>query len=176
MEETKYLISEMAKKVEVETHVLRYWEEELKLPVRRNEIGHRYYTPEDVERFKEIKKLKEKGLQLRAIKTVLYDEKNNKVIPVEKQFTGGDDKIQRLQMLLKHMIKEAIKESGTELVEELRTLLTKELDYQFRLFGEEEDSRYKESVKREEEHYKKIDELLRSTMQKETKRKKHSLF
>ena len=34
------LISEAAKQVEVETHVLRYWEEELQLPIKRNNMGH----------------------------------------------------------------------------------------------------------------------------------------
>ena len=54
-----YLISDAAKQVQVETHVLRYWEEELKLPIKRNEQGHRYYTKEDVDRFMEIKNMKE---------------------------------------------------------------------------------------------------------------------
>ena len=42
------LISDAAKQVKVESHVLRYWEEELHLPIKRNELGHRYYTKEDV--------------------------------------------------------------------------------------------------------------------------------
>ena len=29
----------------------RYWEEELELPIKRNELGHRYDTEEDVETF-----------------------------------------------------------------------------------------------------------------------------
>lgn len=33
------LISDAAKEVKVESHVLRYWEEELHLPIRRNELG-----------------------------------------------------------------------------------------------------------------------------------------
>lgn len=67
------LISDAAKEVKVESHVLRYWEEELHLPIKRNELGHRYYTKEDVERFKEIKSMKERGLQLKAIKMILRD-------------------------------------------------------------------------------------------------------
>ncbi|MCM1091448.1 MAG: helix-turn-helix domain-containing protein [Butyrivibrio sp.] len=67
------LISDAAKEVQVESHVLRYWEEELKLPIKRNELGHRYYTEEDVERFKQIKSMKERGLQLKAIKMILKD-------------------------------------------------------------------------------------------------------
>ena len=46
-----YMISDAAKNVKVEAHVLRYWEEELKLPVRRNEMGHRFYTEEDIKLF-----------------------------------------------------------------------------------------------------------------------------
>ena len=54
-EKTIYYISEAAKKVQVESHVLRYWEEELKLPIKRNEMGHRYYTEQDVRQLQEIK-------------------------------------------------------------------------------------------------------------------------
>ena len=71
MKQEMLLISEAAKRVEVETHVLRYWEEELQLPIKRNEMGHRYYTMEDVQRFREIKQLKEQGLQLKAIRTII---------------------------------------------------------------------------------------------------------
>ena len=48
MEETRYLISDAAAKVAVEAHVLRYWEEELELAISRTELGHRYYTEEDI--------------------------------------------------------------------------------------------------------------------------------
>lgn len=76
MEEKKiYLISDASRKVAVESHVLRYWEEELKLPVKRNELGHRYYTEEDIMEFQEIKKLKEQGLQLKAIRMILKNGK-----------------------------------------------------------------------------------------------------
>ena len=37
MEQIRYLISDAAKQVEVESHVLRYWEEELDIPIKRNE-------------------------------------------------------------------------------------------------------------------------------------------
>ena len=75
MEQARYLISDAAKKVEVESHVLRYWEEELEIPIKRNELGHRYYTQDDVECFREIKSLKEQGLQLKAIRMILKDGK-----------------------------------------------------------------------------------------------------
>ena len=84
MEKDMYLISETAKLVGVESHVLRYWEEELKLPIRRNELGHRYYTREDVEQFREIKKLKQQGLQLKAIRTVLTDSTLQVMVPIRE--------------------------------------------------------------------------------------------
>lgn len=72
MEKT-YLISDAAKQVQVETHVLRYWEEELGLPIKRNKLGHRYYTSSDVDFFKEVKKMKDTGLQLKAIRMYMKD-------------------------------------------------------------------------------------------------------
>ena len=71
MGEIRYMISETAKQVDVEAHVLRYWEEELSLPIDRNEMGHRYYTEDDISLFKNIKELKEQGFQLKAIKMLL---------------------------------------------------------------------------------------------------------
>lgn len=71
MNDTIYYISEASKKVEVEPHVLRYWEDELKLAIKRNEMGHRCYTEKDIETLRRIKQLKEQGLQLKAIRTVL---------------------------------------------------------------------------------------------------------
>ena len=76
-------ISDAAKEVKVESHVLRYWEEELHLPIKRNELGHRYYTEEDVERFKQINGMKERGLQLKAIKMILRDGKLDMLVPKE---------------------------------------------------------------------------------------------
>ena len=38
MGEVRFMISEAAKKVHVESHVLRYWEEELGLSIGRTEI------------------------------------------------------------------------------------------------------------------------------------------
>ena len=71
MNDTVYYISEASKKVDVEPHVLRYWEDELKLPIERNEMGHRCYKEKDIETMRRIKQLKEQGLQLKAIRVVL---------------------------------------------------------------------------------------------------------
>lgn len=73
MGEVHYMISEAAKRVNVETHALRYWEEELNLPIGRTEMGHRYYTEEDIQLFHCIKELKEQGILLKDLKVLIPD-------------------------------------------------------------------------------------------------------
>lgn len=80
------MISDTARKVDVEAHVLRYWEEELEIPIARNEMGHRYYTPDDIVLLKNIKELKEQGFQLRAIKILLPQLVEQKNEGIEKFF------------------------------------------------------------------------------------------
>ena len=77
MDEVHYLISDASRKVDVEAHVLRYWEEELELAIPRNEMGHRYYTDFHIRLFKQVKNLKEKGYQLKAIKHALEQIKKD---------------------------------------------------------------------------------------------------
>ena len=99
MEKT-YLISDAAKQVQVETHVLRYWEEELGLPIKRNKLGHRYYTGEDVELFREVKKMKDKGIQLKAIRMYMKDGKiipesvvvkETQIVPIHTELTQNSE-------------------------------------------------------------------------------------
>lgn len=209
-EKTIYYISEAAKKVQVENHVLRYWEEELQLPIKRNEMGHRYYTEQDVQQLQEIKALKEQGLQLKAIRMVLFKTSEDQVsdditenrrdklmemvkerveektkekeemlmnrphkyvvalsndtkdtVIKEQQSADTDmDKSQkaaRLQYLLQHMITEAVRTANRELCTEVKDSILKELDYQFRM----QEERDEEHWKQEEEHYRKIDEMIR---------------
>ena len=48
MAEIHYLISDASKKVDVEAHVLRYWEEELELPIPRNDMKIRMIWDTDI--------------------------------------------------------------------------------------------------------------------------------
>ena len=66
-----YTVAETVKLTGVKSYVLRYWEDELSLPIRRNELGHRCYTQDDIQLFLNIKELKNRGLQLRAIHDLL---------------------------------------------------------------------------------------------------------
>lgn len=88
MSQEYYLIKEAAAKVGVESHVLRYWEEELKMDIHRNAMGHRYYTDKDIEVLSNVKELKKKGLQLRAVRD--YLEKRRQQIAKGGADSGTD--------------------------------------------------------------------------------------
>ena len=79
MGEVRFMISEAAKQVEVETHVLRYWEEELGLTIGRTEMGHRYYTNDDIQLFRCIKKLKDEGMLLKDLKPLIPELKETRL-------------------------------------------------------------------------------------------------
>ena len=104
MDEVHYLISDASKKVDVEAHVLRYWEEELELDIPRNEMGHRYYTDLHIRLFRQVKNLKEKGYQLKAIKHAL-----NQVL--KKKEKG---QVQLTDEILERDMDKALRELKTE--------------------------------------------------------------
>ena len=182
-----YLISDAAKQVQVETHVLRYWEEELGLPIKRNKLGHRYYTEGDVDFFKEVKKMKDSGIQLKAIRMYIKDGKIiseperinvTQIVPIHAEILQDSGEVEemvsaeiteedkeekslRLQFLLKQFIKEAVQDSNQEMYNQMKDTIIKELDYQFRTQEEREDKREENRIEREEKHYRQIDELLR---------------
>ena len=83
--ETRYSISDTAKQLEVEAHVLRYWEVELGLHIERNAQGHRFYTPDDVKLLLHIKDLKEQCAGLRCNEKYLfyYTQKRQGYIEME---------------------------------------------------------------------------------------------
>lgn len=87
MNEPVYTISQASSLVGKKSYVLRYWEEELAIPIARNELGHRYYTGNDIQLFLNIKELQKRGLQLRAIKSLIpklyYQEPGSQDSPVK---------------------------------------------------------------------------------------------
>ncbi len=185
----RYMISDAAKLVDVETHVLRYWEEELELSILRNEMGHRYYTEGDINLFRNIKILKERGFQLKAVKTLvpkLKDcsvDKLHELLPLETELTYpviennhsvkefdnkamevstkmpanslSNDKMQQFQNIIKGIVSEALMENNFELGKEVGGRVSesvlKEMDYLIKVQDE-----------REEERFKKLDELVRT--------------
>ena len=75
--EKRYTVRQAVTMTGVKSYVLRYWEEELDLRIGRNELGHRFYTPFDIQLFLKINELKNRGLQLKAIRTLIPQEARN---------------------------------------------------------------------------------------------------
>lgn len=69
--EKKYSISEVARITRYESHVLRYYEKEFDLKIPRNESNHRYYTYKEIETFRYIKSLQDKGFTNKQIKLIM---------------------------------------------------------------------------------------------------------
>lgn len=169
MEEQRYLISDAAKMVAVEAHVLRYWEEELELAIGRTELGHRYYTRENIETFRNIKELKEKGLQLKAIKVILkgleqkkQEAASNRIKedfeqqeePIQTSLTVVEDntkKLQQFEELVAGIVDKVVKENNEKLQEEIESTFSREMDYFLHM-----------QEVREEERYRKLDEAIRA--------------
>lgn len=179
MNEIRYIISDAAKKVSVEPHVLRYWEEELDLKIPRNEMGHRYYREQDIEMLKMIKQLKDKGFQLRAIKMEVEAlegaENPVEIIPLPKPEENTDytlanqpeddaspetadmeheERMRQFRMIMSDIIGQAIRENNQDLStavsSDVSETVVKEMDYLVR-----------EKEGKEEARYQKLDELIR---------------
>ena len=181
MSETHYLISDASKKVDVESHVLRYWEEELEMNIPRNEMGHRYYTDFHIRLFKQIKELKEKGYQLKAIKAALaktLDAEGESVAPTdileedvvsalrecaeqEKMDPGeitelmNREKAEQFKDFLTQMIGQAIEENNEKLSQDISCLVKQRLAGELELL-------LQESGQKEEERFRLLDETIRS--------------
>lgn len=74
MDEKLYSVSEAVRLIGVESHVLRYWEEELNIPIQRTSLGHRTYSEKNIETFRQVKDWKQKGIQLKAIRLLLEEK------------------------------------------------------------------------------------------------------
>ena len=184
--EKRYMISDASKMVDVESHVLRYWEEELLIEIPRNEMGHRYYTNFHIELMKKVKDLKERGFQLKAIRMLVPElcdgrEDNMDTLAIMKEELGGVEeiksqnadvqtqkqpsKMEQFEAIIGNIVSKALKENNAELGKEVSEHVSdnviKEIDYMMRLQDE-----------REEERFRKFDEILRNY---QTGRKEMSL-
>ena len=181
MDQVRYMIKDAAKLVEVESHVLRYWEEEMELPIARNEMGHRYYTEDDIQLLKHIKKLKERGYQLKAIKMDITDKTETsdrtqtppkeEIVPREpareKQevLHSNAEKMQQFQSILSKALGQAIRENqeclGKDIGGRVAEQVTKEMNYQFRVQEEQQEA-----------YFRKLDERIQNVKKKNAKMKK----
>ena len=182
MGEVHYMISEAAKRVNVETHVLRYWEEELSLSIGRTEMGHRYYTEDDIQLFCCIKELKEQGIQLKELKGLIPDmlrtrdklklQKEPKEDPTvsnsvseEQLDMASNASLEKIQLQIEEIFQHAMLENNKILEESVSQSISqaiiKEMNYLFQAQDRQDEDRYK-----------KLDHLIRQqqTYRKESAR------
>ena len=197
--EKRYIISDAAKIIDVESHVLRYWEEELEIEIPRNEMQHRYYTDYYIELFKKVKELKENGFQLKAIKMLLPDlmsdkpdsnvdelirkvgettlsEKEEKtdeisqVGEIESQKTSDfGNKMEQFQMIISEAVSSALKDSTTSRGRDVSDMVS---DHVIK----EMDYMLQLKEQREEERFRKLDATIRSCQVNNKSKKKRGLI
>ena len=182
MDKLRYMISDAANLVNVEAHVLRYWEEELELNIPRNEMGHRYYTKENIQQFLKIKELKEQGYQLKAIKMVVHNGKNPEeaaalatstqpaasawqgqaAVNGSSGYVSAEEKMAQFRLLMSEIVREAMEDNnqalGKEVGESVGDRVLKEMNYLMR-----------EQDEQEEERFRKLDEAIRELHGKKLK-------
>ena len=184
MDNVRYMISDAANLVNVESHVLRYWEDELDLQIPRNEMGHRYYTEENLREFQKIKEWKEQGYQLKAIRILVHEERMKNMAgaagakkaagtqlvasePIHKteiqntaRSTG--DKLEQFQEMMTAIVRTALEENtealGQEVGRHVEDKVIKEMNYLMR-----------EQDEQEEERFRKLDEAIRELHGKKIK-------
>lgn len=152
MENKRYIISEASAKTGLEPHVLRYWEDELGIEIERNELGHRYYSAQQLELLSKVKEMKQRGFQLKAIKSELLG--SNEVAVVEK-VSPDENKLEQFKAIIGSIVTQSLRENnvvlGGEISDTVSTKVLKEMDYLMRMREEAE-----------EERYKRLDETIRS--------------
>lgn len=173
------MISEAAKQVEVESHVLRYWEEELGLTIGRTEMGHRYYTRDDIQLFCCIKKLKDEGMLLKDLKPLIPELQATRLkmkgtkenSPAESQPpqssaaketlpAGSSEVVIPIRQL--DQVRSLLGEVLTEVVTENNKILKKDISEAVTADVINEMDRLMQSKERQqEEHFRKLDCLIR---------------
>lgn len=151
-----YTISEAAKLMNVEPHVLRYWEDELNLTIARNSMGHRIYTDDDLKTFKSIQHLKSNHISLKDIRAQLPAASmtppsvcsgGNEIAKTSDAPNSGE-KMTQFKAILTNIIKDAMSENSKQISEDVSSKVSnnvrKEIDFLIRQQEEAEEARFKE--------------------------------
>ena len=73
MGEVHYMISEAEKRVDVKADELEQWEENYQLSIGRTEMGHQFYTEDDIQLLRCIKELRDNGVRDKDIAHLVPD-------------------------------------------------------------------------------------------------------
>jgi DNA-binding transcriptional MerR regulator len=88
MQKRKFRIGELAKKLELERFVVRFWEKEFNIKTKRSQGSQRFYDENDLKKFEMIKRLLyEEGFTIVGAKKRLKEKlslKNESIIASQK--------------------------------------------------------------------------------------------
>src|SRR5438105_12702408 len=88
MQKRKFRIGELAKKLELERFVVRFWEKEFIIKTKRSQGSQRFYDENDLKKFEQIKRLLyEEGYTIQGAKKKLKEKqsyKNDTIIASQK--------------------------------------------------------------------------------------------
>lgn len=98
MQKRKFRIGELAKQLQLERFVIRFWEKEFNLKTDRSTGGQRFYDETDMAIFTLIKELLyNQGFTISGAKLKLKDFKQKKNIIASSKTTMNDQEIQELK-------------------------------------------------------------------------------
>lgn len=106
-----YSIGEAAKKLQISTRTLRFYEEkDLVRPAYTEENGYRFYEKDQIRQLELILFLKELGFSLKQIKMLIQDEHGNQSVELllKEQYQENQQKIEEIskkQAQIKHLQK-----------------------------------------------------------------------
>lgn len=178
-----FMIKDATKKLDIEAHVLRYWEEELGIDIKRNSMGHRYYDEKDIKLFEEIKRLRNDGVPLKQIKESIdrarkvrtehekeeehkcgenqNEDKTDGLVACDKKEIIEEEnsnivdfKYAQMQTIMNKIVACAFKENKSVITNAIRSEVTTDVMRQM-------DVLLKEREEREEERFRKLDECMR---------------
>ena len=85
MEERHFRIGQLAKELNVERFVIRFWEKEFQLSSHRSSGGQRFYIQKDLDTFKLIKQLLyERGFTIAGAKKFLFTKTKDPYLASQK--------------------------------------------------------------------------------------------
>ena len=148
--------------------------------IPRNEMGHRYYTKENIQEFQRIKELKEQGYQLKAIRMIVHngpmdglmpdiaepcDDVELRVAQTEQSILDNTDKMAQFTELMTQIVGTAMAANNQKLSEEISgevgKQVLKEMNYLMR-----------EREEQEEERFRKLDAAIRESLRSKEEKKK----
>ncbi len=177
-EKNELTVKDVAEILDTEPYVLRFYEKELNLNIRRNNKGHRVYTQQDIETFKKVQSMRVRGLQLKAIEGIMHAsaesrktcEQISSLRVVDKSEMEvaqnspvdisdiSDDKVKQFSVMMKDVFVQALGEYNNQIRYELKEDIKKEVDQ----VVEQKISEIKDlENNKTEEYYKKLDETMR---------------